>query len=136
MNYNKSRLSSYRSELKDFEEQYDALQEFSDQCSLHIRSFDSSIVNRKRRLSNFDSIIDRVKSAAQYKQVMGDMLSGAEHSTTVASIDQLQSSIAAKKREIENNMQYVEQQISVLESKIASLQYEYNNYIEDEEKNA
>lgn len=130
LNYNKNRLFSYKAELKVLEEQYDVIQEFSTRCSLHIKSFGSSMANRKRRLSSFDSIVDRNKSAAQYKQKMSALLSGEEYSATISSIDQLQNSIAAKKRELENDMQEVERQISILESRVASLQYEYNNYVE------
>lgn len=133
LNYNKNQLSTYKEDLNELKEKMCALQEFSKKCDLHVNSFDSSMVKRKKRLSVFDCLTDRVKTAARYKQKMSDMLNGSEYSSTVASIDSLQNSIAAEKRNVSNDIQYTEEQIALLEVRIAELQYEYDNYPEEVE---
>lgn len=134
LNHKKNQLADRRKELRNLEEKYTALEEFSSQCTSRIGAFDDSMARRKRKLLSFDSILGSVRSAAKYRQRMSDMLNGADYSTTVSYIDQLQNSIATEKRNTCNSIQNVEGQISSLEARVSSLQYEYNNYPEEDEE--
>ncbi|MEG2052326.1 MAG: hypothetical protein RR012_08530 [Oscillospiraceae bacterium] len=135
LNYNKKQLSSFKKKLKALEEQLDSLQEFAIQCSSHIGSFESSMAKRKNKLNVFDGFLDKVKSAVRYKQKMSDMLSGSEYSATVACIDQLQNSVASEKSKTINDIRYIEQRISELESRVSNLQYQYDTYPEEVQPN-
>lgn len=131
LNYAKRQLSSYKSKLSTLKDKLSTAETFSAECASRISSFEESMSKRKSRLLSFDVLISSVKAAAKYKEKMNNMLNGSEYSATVASIDQLQASISSEKRKIVEDIQYVEGQISYYESRVGTLQYQYNNYPEE-----
>ena len=131
--YNKTKLAECRNTLKRLEEQYNVLDEFSGKCSSCINSFDLSMQKRKKKILGVDGFLGMVKSAVKYRQKMNDLLYGAEYNDTVASIDQLQNSIASERSKVRSNIRHVEEEIARLEAKIAKLQYEYDTYPEEVE---
>lgn len=131
LNYNKNQLSFYRDKLNELKEQYGALEEFSGLCDSHIRDFEQSISRRKSRLQKFNDLLGTVKSAAGYFKIMDNMLNGSEFLSVVSAIDQLQDSVANKKRNVADDIRNLEEQINSLNFKIENLQYEYDNYPEE-----
>ncbi len=131
----RSALNSYRTQLTALEDKLSTIETFSAECSSRISAFESSMAKRKSRLLNFESLLDCVKAAARYSQKMSDMLTGAEYTATVSSIDQLQGSISTQRKSIVADIEYAEEQIAILEAKVADLQYEYDTYPEEAVEN-
>ena len=134
LNNAKSQLRSYRTKLSTLKDKLSTIDTFSKECTSRIQSFEGSMSRRRKRLLSFDSLISSVKAAAKYKEKMSTMLTGTEFTNTTNSIDQLQSSISTERRKIIGDIQYVEDQISYWESRVSTLQYEYNNYPEEVEE--
>jgi len=132
LNNAKTQLQNFRDRLKQLENKYDILVQFGTEYNNHVRSFEESMSRRRNRLSGFDSILSKVKSALRYKEKMSDMLYGAEYSNAVAAIDNMQTSLSTEKRTVTNDISYVEGQIRTLEAKVTNLQYQYDNYVGEE----
>lgn len=131
LNSARSQLETYRAKLRTLEEKLAAVDAFSAQCASRIRSFEESMGRRKSRLLSFESLLSRVKAAAKYKDKMSNMLNGSEYNATVASIDHLQTSISSERRKVIEDIRYVEDQIAYYESRVESLQYQYDTYPEE-----
>lgn len=82
-------------------------------------------------MTKFDGLINRVKIAARYKVKMNELLTGADYSIVVSSIDNLENSVASEKAKVRKDIQCMEEQIIALEEKVTKLQYD--NYSEEEE---
>ncbi len=132
LNSAKAQLQNCRDKLKQLENKYDILVQFGTEYNAHVRSFEESMSRRRNRLSGFDSILSKVKSALCYKEKMSDMLYGTEYTNAVTAIDNMQTSLSAEKRTVSNDISYVEGQIRTLEAKVTDLQYQYDNYVEEE----
>lgn len=133
LNYAKCQLDSFRTKLNTLKDKLSTVEMFSAQCASRIGSFEESMERRKTRLLRVDSLLASVKAAMKYREKMNDMLNGFEYTNTIAAIDQLQYSISLERRKIIENIQYVEDQISYYKSRVATLQYEYDNYSEEVE---
>lgn len=131
LNSKKLQLEALKMELTSLEEQYEVLVDFSGRCQSRVNSFSDSMARRRGRLSRLDSIVGRAKSAMRYKEKMSDMLQGKEYNNATAAIDNLMSSVSAKKSNVMRDMSETEKAIARLKSEIATLQFEYNNYPEE-----
>lgn len=117
--------------LQELESKLDALIDFSNQCNLHVRTFESSMDKRKHRLFSLDNLACTVRSAFRYQAKMSDLLTGSTYQATVASIDELGASISQQKRKINQDIVDQKSYIYSLRARLSELQYEYNHYQEE-----
>jgi len=127
-----SMLNSSRKELANLEEQVTALQEVADNCNSRIAAFSSSIERRRKKLLNFDSMLETMKSAKRYKNKMTDMLYNQEYSNTTSSIDKIENAIKDARTKLLNKINDVENQIYSLERRIDHLRAEYERCLREE----
>ncbi len=133
LNDKKNQLGEARKRLKNLEEKYETLEDFTHQCNTRIQAFDDSMRRRKNRLTRIDSLLGSVKSAKRYKNKMNDMLVGPEFIKASASINNLETTASAKKTQIKNDITSTEKEILHLEQAVEKLQYSYDTYQEVDE---
>lgn len=127
----KSEVDQSNKALHELEEKMETLIDFSNGCNSHIRSFEASMARRKQKLFQLNDLLNTVRSALRYKTKMNELLTGSAYTTTVSSIDELQNSISAQKRKIEQDIIDQKNYITSLEAKLQQMQYEYNNFPEE-----
>lgn len=130
----KRELKARLEDKKVLDEKLETLDEFAGECASHVASFDSSISRRRQRLSGVGSLFSRARTAMLYSQKMGEALSGQDYTKTVASIDALRASVSAKRKTVADDLLDTEKEIGRLRQEIARLQYEYDHFPEEDEK--
>ncbi len=131
LNYAKKQLEKFENEKKDLEKKYDTICEFSIKCTSKTNSLRDSIGRRKQRLSKLDGLIQKVKTAEKYKNKMQNMLTGSDYIQVANAITELHNVISTEKRNLIQNIRYVEARIVYYKNQVGNLTYQYNTYKED-----
>lgn len=129
----KSQIQTAVKEQKTLEEALDVLQEFSSKCDAKAESFMGSIQRRKGKLTSLSALINQMKAAYAYYQKMQEVLSGADYSGAKQSIDTLLETVSGEKRTLRQKIQNLDDKIADLRYRQKQLQYQYDNYEEDED---
>ena len=129
----RTQISSQQKQQDQLEEKWDVLLEFMAKANKKAEEFLESVQRRKNKLSGIDQLLGRMKAAAKYRERMNEMLYGRDYTDAKNSIDTLLDNLNRQKRQIRQQLEDVEQELKRLKKRLNQLQYEYNNYPEEEE---
>ena len=132
INEAKRKLEEYQAKLRELREKLNVLESVIAKIQAKTSTFEQSMTRRKGKLNSFESLLSCVKSAIRYKEKMNSMLNGSAYRATVNSIDKLKSSTSSQRKKVIDDIKYVESKISYYKARVGKLQYEYDNYKEEE----
>lgn len=131
----RSQINRARDEQRTLEEKWDVLLEFSAKCNERAEAFLESVQRRKKKLSGIDQLLSRMKAAMKYREKMQDLLCGQDYRSAKNSIDELMDNLDRQKRQVKQALSDVDHKLRQLHSRLNQLQYEYNNYPDEEDAN-
>lgn len=128
----RDQIAEARKERNKLEEKWEVLLEFAAKCNERAERFMESVQRRKNKLSGIDQLLNRMKAAMKYRNKMNDLLTGRDYTDAKGSIDELMENLDRQKWQVKQALEDVENKIHRLQNRLNQLQYEYNNYPEEE----